>query len=188
MPGALPNVRRVLITGFEPFGKWRDNSSWRAAERYWRDSTLARRRQTTILKLPVAHGPAATMLDAVLQSERPDAVLCLGLAPSTVLRLELGARVPSPSAARWSPGPFRRHSAWPITETSAALRADGHPTRLSRNAGRYVCETTLRAALDRRALSGRPRLALFLHLPPPSAAWPDARLARVVSIAVGVVA
>jgi pyroglutamyl-peptidase len=162
---------RVLVTAFEPFADWSVNSSREAAA-----LLAAARPQVETLTLPVDHAAAAAEMEAAMRDLRPAALLCAGLAPDPVPRLELRAR---PPAALGASGPERR-GLWPWAAALDALRAEATPARLSGDAGGYVCETVYWTALGCAGAAGGPRRAAFLHLPPVGPAWPAPRLARAL--------
>jgi pyroglutamyl-peptidase len=161
----------ILVTAFEPFADWSVNSSREAAM-----ALAADRPGLHVRVLPVDHVAAAAALQDALDALRPGLVLCAGLAPDPVPRLELRARAP---AALGAAGPERR-GLWPWAATLDAIRAEGLPARLSADAGGYVCETVYWTALGRAGTPPGPRRAAFLHLPPVTADWPARRLARAL--------
>ncbi|MEM9762107.1 MAG: hypothetical protein AAF968_06310 [Pseudomonadota bacterium] len=157
----------VLVTGFEPFGRWRVNSSAEGV------AALSRMRPAVSTAcLPVDHEAAAACLTALVRARKPGRLLLTGLAPGASLRLERLGR-PGPLAPALS---CVRRARWPIAAAHAALSAQGFPVRFSGDAGRYVCDTTLWHAL------GLPvRQVVFLHVPPPGPTWPPRRLARAMA-------
>ena len=162
---------RVLLTGFAPFGRWAVNSSGAAVR-----ALAAARPALAARVLPVDHAQAGAALDAALAAVSPDIALLTGLADERRLRLELVARRPVHEGGREA-GDGALHGLWPWAAALDAIRATGAPARLSRDAGRYVCETVYWRAL--RA-PRRPRLVAFLHVPPIGPDWPAARIAAAV--------
>jgi pyroglutamyl-peptidase len=164
----------VLLTGFEPFGPHRVNSSWeavrRAGARLGSDVITAR--------LPVDRIRAARLLTGLLQRHRPDACLLTGLARGERLRLEVLARRPRALAGPAAPALLT--GSWPLVEAAQALRLSGMPLTVSRNAGRYVCDSTYWALLNFREAHGWPRDAGFLHVPPLSKMFTAASLASAI--------
>src|SRR5690606_19225641 len=96
-----------LVTGFEPFGEHRTNSSWDALEHLrgtWpRDVVTA--------CLPVDHRAAHVALRSALDELQPWAVLCTGLAKGNVFRIELQARRPPQLGI--DGGPALARGRWP---------------------------------------------------------------------------
>ena len=161
----------ALLTGFAPFRHWAVNSSGAAAQ-----MLSAARPALAARVLPVDHREADAALDAALGETAPDIALLTGLADEQRLRLELVARRPVHEGGREA-GDGALHGLWPWAAALDAIRATGAPTRLSRDAGRYVCETVYWRALS---APRRPRLVAFLHVPPIGPDWPAARIAAAV--------
>ncbi len=150
----------VLITGFEPFGPYRINSSWEAVR------IVGQRLgpEVVVARLPVHRVRAAAALAALMEQHRPRACLLCGLARGDRLRIERTARRPR---ALGGPGmPLTLQGTWPISEAGLALAVSKLPYRVSRNAGRYVCDSTYWALLRFRQQRGWPFWAGFLHVPP----------------------
>lgn len=162
----------ILLTGFEPFGGHRRNSSWEATR-------IAGRRvgaDVVVARLPVHHVRAARVLTALLEQHRPDAYLLTGLAHGPRLRIERVARRHRTLAGSECPG--RLHGGWPVAEAGLALRLAKLPFRVSHNAGNYVCNSTYWWLLHFRSRNGWPRDAAFLHVPPISARFTAKSLGR----------
>lgn len=183
----------LLITGFEPFGPWRVNSSWEGAVRAAPalQDLAAGGDRIALERLPVDHGAAANAMRAAIAAHRPKAVLATGLAAGAALRLERQARrplgphvvAPTPALDGWPAGPDVRLGRWRWSDARRALATLGAPAIFSSNAGGYVCETTYRAALDaaRGEAEAAARPAAFLHVPPLSAVWPAERIAAAIA-------
>ncbi|MEM7239859.1 MAG: hypothetical protein AAF501_18795 [Pseudomonadota bacterium] len=160
-------MRRTLVTGFEPFGPWRVNSSWEGVQR------LARLQPTFVIAcLPVDYDAAAADLGHAIEQHRPDRLLLTGLADRSVPTLETRACVGPSCRADTRP---HRAGRWNFDRWLSRMRTAQIPAKLSSNAGRYVCETTYWTALGTHVQE-----VAFLHLPPLGQAWSAARLARVI--------
>ena len=168
-------MKRLLITGFAPFGGDKVNPSWQAVSALpetvggWE---LVKR------ELPVTFRGAPQALFAAMDEAEPDAVLMIGLAGSrgavTPERQgfnEIVARIPDnegyqPQNEPVIPGgPEVLYSTLPVEDMTEAILAVGVPTRLSESAGRFVCNTLLYAALYRLEQSDDPVPAAFIHVP-----------------------
>lgn len=177
-------MRRLLVTGFEPFKTFAVNPSWEAArrlpERLGPDVACA--------LLPVDHWPARGRLLSLLVEHRPQAVLLTGLAAGDRFRMEVRARKPAAFASL--PGPAELESTLRWAPVAAAIRAvlgraAGARTALARStdAGSYVCESTYWTALDyAAALMPGPRVG-FLHVPAVSPVFDVERTAACVEAA-----
>ncbi len=168
-------MKRLLITGFAPFGGDKVNPSWQAVSALpetvggWE---LVKR------ELPVTFRGAPKALFAAMDETEPDAVLMVGLAGSrgavTPERQgfnEIVARIPDnegcqPQNEPVIPGgPEVLYSTLPVEDMTEAILAAGVPARLSESAGRFVCNTLLYAALYRLEQSDDPVPAAFIHVP-----------------------
>ena len=168
-------MKRLLITGFAPFGGDKVNPSWQAVSALpetvggWE---LVKR------EMPVTFRGAPQALFAAMDETEPDAVLMVGLAGSrgavTPERQgfnEIVARIPDnegcqPQNEPVIPGgPEVLYSTLPVEDMTEAILAAGMPARLSESAGRFVCNTLLYAALYRLEQSDDPVPAAFIHVP-----------------------
>ncbi|MGB6534392.1 MAG: pyroglutamyl-peptidase I [Xanthobacteraceae bacterium] len=167
---------RVLLAGFGPFPGAPSNPSATLVK------ALARRRRPALTALVCRTHVFATTYAAVdrdmprLFADKPDVVLLIGLAGRRLhLCLETRARNATsmifPDASGHHPSSPVIESGWPgvligrapFVPLLAALHAAGVPARLSRDAGRYLCNYAYWRAL-RQTHNGRP-LVQFLHIP-----------------------
>lgn len=168
---------RVLILGFGPFPGAPRNPSAILAER------LARRRRPALAgEIRTAHVFATTYaaVDAdlpALLKQKPDIVLMFGLAARRRhLCIETQARnarsILFPDVRGYRPergvivpgGPAALRGASAFARLLAAARASRMPARLSRDAGRYVCNYSYWRALELAGRGNRP-LVQFVHIP-----------------------
>lgn len=167
---------RVLIAGFGPFPGAPFNPSAGLAR------ALARRRRPALAGLACTAHVFATAYAAVdrdlekLFAAKPDVVLMFGFAARRRhVCIETCARnavsVLFPDARGYRPQrnviapkePRSRRGNAPFMRLLAAARAGGVPARLSRDAGRYLCNYAYWQALQ-QARDGRPLIA-FVHIP-----------------------
>jgi len=167
---------RVLVTGFGPFPGAPFNPSALLVK------ALARRRRPALADIELTTHVFATSYAAVdrdlpkLLAEKPDVVLLFGLAGRRRhLCIETRARnavtLLFPDADRSKPQhsmiasgePSSLNGKTPFMRLLSAARGT-FPARLSRDAGRYLCNYVYWQAL-RGAQSGRP-LVQFVHIPP----------------------
>jgi pyroglutamyl-peptidase len=171
---------RVLITGFGPFPGAPFNPSAALAE------ALARRRRPALAGIERATHVFATTYASVdrdlpkLFAQKPDIVLMFGVAGRRRhLCIETRARnavsLLFPDASGHRPqhgaiglrGPAALKGNAPFASLAGATRGCAFPARLSRDAGRYLCNYVYWRALER--LRGRPPLVQFVHIPPVNA-------------------
>jgi pyroglutamyl-peptidase len=161
----------ALLTGFEPFRDWSVNSSGEAVK------ALADLPGVATRVLPVDHHAAPEALAAAVAEVRPAVILCTGLSPRPVPRLERHARRPETVAV----GAPVLCGVWPWATALDAMARTGAPVGLSTDAGAYVCETVYWHALAlRRQMEPAPQVA-FLHVPPLGENWPLARVASLIT-------
>jgi pyroglutamyl-peptidase len=165
--------RAALITGFEPFGGYRDNPSGEIARRLDGATIAGVAVVGRVLPVDIARIDAA--LRGIFAEVDPVAVILLGLAPGeTVIRLERVAlnladfAIADNAGARVADTPLDRAggpalwSRLPLRAIQEKLLALGIPARLSESAGTYLCN-----AAFYRALSHLPERVPcgFIHLP-----------------------
>jgi pyroglutamyl-peptidase len=167
---------RVVLAGFGPFPGAPSNPSAALAQK------LARRRRPALDGLVRSLHVFATSYAAVdrdlpkLFAENPDIVLVFGLAGRRrQICIETRARnavsVLFPDASGYRPsnsvidlsGPSARAGRAPFARLLGVMRPSKVPARLSRDAGRYLCNYVYWRALE-RAPQGRP-LVQFVHIP-----------------------
>jgi pyroglutamyl-peptidase len=168
---------RALLVGFGPFPGAPFNPSAVLVK------MLARRRRPAFAGIGRATHVFATTYASVdrelpkLFAEDPDIILMFGLAGRRRhLCIETQARnavsVLHPDAGGYRPtrgiiatgGPAALRGNARFAPLFGAVRAGGFPARLSRDAGRYLCNYAYWLALE-RARGGRP-LVQFIHIPP----------------------
>jgi pyroglutamyl-peptidase len=167
---------RVLVTGFGPFPGAPFNPSALLVK------ALARRRRPALAGIELVTHVFATSYAAVdrnlpkLLAQKPDVVLLFGLAgrrrhlcietcaQNAVTLLFADADRSKPQQGIIAPGePSSLKGNAPFMRLLSAARGR-FPARLSRDAGRYLCNYIYWQALQ-RAHDGRP-LVQFVHIPP----------------------
>jgi pyrrolidone-carboxylate peptidase len=73
---------------------------------------------------------------------------------------------------------------WPWQELATVFSDRQLPVRFSKDAGKYVCESSYWSLLEYRAFRGFPQFASFLHIPPIQATWPLEAVVNAVREAV----
>ena len=148
---------RVLVTGFEPFGKFTINSSERAVSQL--PKSLGGNEIVTAI-LPVSYSRSDKILFDVMRSVRPDAVVCVGQnASAPDIRVESTAGNYAHSEEEdsdhnlWlyrsidmSGAPSYR-STLPIEEIVRNLKQAGIDAEVSHSAGTFVCNCLMYQAL-----------------------------------------
>ena len=168
-------MKRLLVTGFAPFGGDKVNPSWQAVRAL---PDVVGVWELYKKELPVTFCGAPKALLAAMDETEPDAVLMVGLAGSRGMVTperqgvnEIVARIPDnegnqPNNEPVVPGgPEILYSTLPVEDMTEAIEALGIPARLSENAGRFVCNALLYSVLYELERSEDPVPAAFVHVP-----------------------
>jgi len=167
---------RILVTGFGSFPGVRKNPTAALVHALEKDRPRLARLgiRLELESLPVVYAEIASRLEALSRVHRPDAILHFGLAARR-RRVSIETRAmnrtsllrPDASGARAKgfqilPGePQSLRSTFPAVEIAAALERAGIASRLSDNAGKYICNQTLYLSLAH----GGARQVGFIHVP-----------------------
>jgi len=168
-------MRRVLVTGFEPFAGQRVNPSELAVRALAGRTIAGRRIETSIL--PVVFGEATKALRRALRRHRPDLVICVGEAGGrdviSVERIAINladARIADNAGVRpvdraiVRGGPAAYWSTLPIQAIVAALARREIPAAVSQTAGTFVCNHVFYGLMRTLARQRRVRGG-FIHVP-----------------------
>jgi pyroglutamyl-peptidase len=162
-------VPTILITAFEPYGRWTTNASALALAELQGDLSL--RPNLTTRLLPVNYDRVNTMLADELATNY-DYVIHLGQAPGAAkIQFEaVGLNVAyPPGAGRACPlcedGPIAYRSLLPLEDWASLVSLAGIPAEVSFHAGTYLCNAALYLThyfIERMQLKSQ---ATFIHLP-----------------------
>ena len=166
-------MKKLLITGFEPFGGEVINPSWEAVLRL---PEVVGDYQLTKLLVPVVFGEAAEVVTCAADELCPDVILCIGQAggraaitPETVGINLRYAPIPDNKGNQpmdepiISGGATAYFSTLPVRRIAEAIKASGVPSQVSYSAGAYVCNDVLYTLLHRFQHS-ETRVG-FIHIP-----------------------
>ena len=173
----------VLVAGFGPFPGTPNNPSAALVR------ALARCRRPALadahiisVVIPTSYAAVSGEFSDLLGKHDPDAVLLFGLASRTkFMRVERRAvnnttsvypdAIGNKVAARrlFPESPAELNVRAPVAALLHAARSAGVDARPSRDAGRYICNAALFAALETARQSGRPKRVAFVHIPRPRA-------------------
>ncbi len=162
-------MSKVLLTGFEPFGKASSNPSGEIVKQIAGDNIV-----TAIL--PVAYAQSAERLLALIAEHNPDVVISLGQAegrtqitPERVAinlddaRLADNEGVTRNDVKILEGGPDAYFSTLPIKEIVEAIQAKGIPAAVSLSAGAFLCNHVFYIAQNKFA--GTSVRSGFVHVP-----------------------
>jgi pyroglutamyl-peptidase len=162
-------MTKVLLTGFEPFGKSTLNPSAEIVKRMNGENIV-----TAVL--PVAYGKSANQLLALIAEHNPDVVICFGQAegrkeitPERVaINLDDARLADNEGVLRndlkiLEEGPDAYFSTLPVKELVEAIKSQGIPAAVSLSAGAFLCNHVFYVAqnklADTNVRSG------FVHVP-----------------------
>ena len=140
---------KVLVTGFEPFGKETINPSLEVIKKL--DDKIMDS-QIIKLKLPTVFRKSIDILENALEKEKPDIVLCIGQAGGrdkiTIERVAINisdARIPDNEGNEpideviFEDGDTAYFSNIPIKKMVEEMKTNNIPAAISNTAGTYVC-------------------------------------------------
>jgi pyroglutamyl-peptidase len=182
-------MKRLLITGFDPFGGATVNPSWMAVERLpdqIGECVLCK------LQIPTVFGKATTAVLEIARQFCPDTILCIGQAGgrAAVTPERIGvnirdARIPDnagnqPRGEFVDPqGPAAYFSTLPVEAMAQAIRDAGVDATVSNSAGAFVCNDVLYSLLHH--YDGTAVRVGFVHVPYlPEQGAPSMELAQLV--------
>ena len=162
-------MNKVLLTGFEPFGKATLNPSAEIVKQISGDNIV-----TAIL--PVAYAQSAERLLGLIAEHNPEVVICLGQAegrkeitPERVAinlddaRLADNEGVLRNDVKILNDGPDAYFSTLPVKEIVEAIKAAGVPAAVSLSAGAFLCNHVFYVAQNKFA--GTKVRSGFVHVP-----------------------
>ena len=166
-------MKKLLITGFEPFGGEEINPSWEAVSRLpneINEYTL------TKLRIPVVFGEAADSVLRAAANLHPDVILCIGQAggrgaitPELVAINLRYAKIPDNAGYQPKDTPILKDGACayfstlPMRKMAEAITDVGIASQVSYSAGAYVCNDLLYTLLAR--FDGTSTRVGFIHIP-----------------------
>jgi pyroglutamyl-peptidase len=160
---------KILLTGFEPFGKATLNPSGEIVKQISGENIV-----TAIL--PVAYAKSAERLMQLIAEHNPEVVICLGQAEGrtqiTPERIAINlddARLADNEAVMRNEmpilldGPVAYESTLPIKEMVKAINNTGVPAAVSLSAGAFLCNHVFYVAQDH--FKGTKVRSGFVHVP-----------------------
>lgn len=166
-------TKRLLITGFDPFGGETVNPSWEAV-RLLPEAVGAYR--LTKLQIPTVFGQASEKVLSAAKELHPDVILCIGQAggrgavtPEVVAINLREAKIPDNAGNQpvnvpvVKDAPAAYFSTVPVRAMVKAIQDAGLPGALSYSAGAFVCNDVLYSLLHR--FNGTQMQVGFVHVP-----------------------
>jgi pyroglutamyl-peptidase len=161
----------ILITAFEPYDRWKTNSSWLALVELLRDRPAAPAITTRLY--PVDFSTVRQRLGDDLKANY-DFALHLGQAPgSGRIQLEAiglnvggsGSQLAEEHRTLVEGGPVAFRSPLPLADWAKKLRSASVPAQVSYHAGTYLCNATLYLSCYLAEQMALRTKAAFIHLP-----------------------
>lgn len=165
-------MKKVLITGFEPFGGENINPSWEVAK------ILAKQPHIDAVQLPCVFDRSLDVLREKIQALQPDAVICIGQAGGRssieIERVAINlndASIPDnqgnqPIDTAIVPhAPAAYFTTLPAKAMVQAVKNAGVPASLSLSAGSYVCNHVMFGLLHFLAENFPQTRGGFIHIP-----------------------
>ncbi len=166
-------MKKLLITGFDPFGGEAINPAWEAVKRL---PDAVGEYQLVKLEIPTVYGEASRRVLFAAQESGADVILCVGQAggrkaitPEMVGINLRHARIADNAGNQPEDMPVAENApaayfaTVPVRRMAQAAEDAGIPASVSYSAGTFVCNDTLYAVLHHCA--GTPVKAGFIHVP-----------------------
>ena len=151
-------MKKLLITGFEPFDNETINPSWDAVTRL--PDEIGGYRLTKLL-IPVLFRQSAEQVIDTANKLQPDVILCIGQAGgrSSITPEMLGinlrhATIPDNNGYQPIDEPIvvggenAHFTTLPVRKIAESIKANGLPSQVSYSAGAYVCNEVIYTLLD----------------------------------------
>jgi pyroglutamyl-peptidase len=172
---AVRNPRKVLVTGFMPFGGETVNPSWEIVKAL---PDVMGGYRIEKLKVPVEWGKAIETVTRAIDKHQPDVVLCFGQAGGrSRMSVERVAINIDDARQADNAGQMRADQAiivgapaayfanLPIKAMVASMHKVNVPAEVSNSAGTYVCNHLLYGVLNHIATMRLSTRAGFIHVP-----------------------
>ena len=166
-------MKKLLITGFEPFGGEKINPSWEALRHL--PSEIGGY-ELIKMCIPVVFGESAQKVIRMAKDVSPDVILCLGQAggrdaitPELVGINLRHASIPDNEGNKPLDEPIKPlgecayFSTLPVRSIAKAISSAGVSSRVSYSAGAYVCNDVLYTLLSH--FNGSETRVGFIHVP-----------------------
>lgn len=169
-------MRKILLTGFEPFGGESINPSWEAVSQL--DGYIYGDFQVVSRQLPCTFSGSCVLLQQFIEEVQPEIILCVGQAGGrSEISLErvainlIDARIPDNLGLQPLGGkviddaPDGYLCNLPLKALSSKIRSAGIPANISYSAGTFVCNQVFFFTLDYIAHINPAMKGGFIHIP-----------------------
>lgn len=168
-------MKKLLLTGFEPFLKFRSNPTEAAVHEL--NGMEIGEYAVTGKVYPVVFDKIDELITNDIKEEQPDAVICLGLAGGRhtihIERIAINCIDGRPDNDGFNPdgekidetGPDGLFSTLPVKKLEAVLKEKEIPAKISNTAGTYLCNNVMYSALNHIRKNDMDIRAGFIHVP-----------------------
>ena len=171
----MANSKKILLTGFEPFGGSTVNPSISACRRL--EGKRVNGFEIVVEEIPLRFHEIRSAIEEHIARLDPAAVICTGQSSRALISLErvainvANARIPYNCGTHPvdellnDEGPAAYFSALPLREILEAVKEAGVPVGISNSAGTFGCNQIFYHLLDYRYRLGLEIPAGFIHVP-----------------------
>lgn len=169
-------MKKVLVTGFDPFGGERINPAWEAVKRL--DGQQIGNYEVIARQIPTVFGESIARLVECVAAISPELVICVGQAGGSAdIRIERiainlnDARIPDNAGKQpidvpiAEEGPAAYWSTLPVKAIAKQLREQGIPCVVSHSAGTFVCNHLFYGLMHHLAVHAEGSRGGFIHIP-----------------------
>ncbi|MCD7034078.1 pyroglutamyl-peptidase I [Metabacillus sp. GX 13764] len=169
-------MKKVLLTGFDPFGGEEINPSWEAVKRL--DGIQTENIEMMAVQLPTVYRESIAILEQQIKKHQPEIVICVGQAggrlhvtPEKVAINLDDARI-SDNAGNQpidreiaSTGPAAYFTGLPIKRMAERMKENNIPASVSYTAGTFVCNHIFYGLMDYIHRTSSTIRGGFIHIP-----------------------
>ena len=171
----MANSKKILLTGFEPFGGSTVNPSISACRRL--EGKRVDGFEIVVEEIPLRFHEIRSAIEEHIARLDPAAVICTGQSSRALISLErvainvANARIPYNCGTHPvdellnGEGPAAYFSALPLREILGAVKEAGIPVGISNSAGTFGCNQIFYHLMDYRSRLGLEIPAGFIHVP-----------------------
>jgi pyroglutamyl-peptidase len=171
----MANSKKILLTGFEPFGGSTVNPSISACRRL--EGKRVDGFEIVVEEIPLRFHEIRSAIEEHIARLDPAAVICTGQSSRALISLErvainvANARIPYNCGTHPvdellnGEGPAAYFSALPLREILEAVKEAGVPVGISNSAGTFGCNQIFYHLMDYRSRLGLEIPAGFIHVP-----------------------
>jgi len=169
-------MKKVLITGFDPFGDDSVNPALEAVKKL--AGIVTEKYEVQVREIPTVFNKSLKYLEKAILQIQPDIVICVGQAGGrsdiTVERIAINvndARIPDNEGNQpvdtpvVEGGPVAYWSTLPIKAMVKEMRDKGIPASVSQTAGTFVCNHLFYGLMHQLAQLNDPPIGGFIHIP-----------------------